>query len=67
MVTSNYAACHSKTLRFFKQQEASGLLSSLEIRKPLSQIPLIDPFLFQRYKMNEIINNFLVAGDKFMP
>ena len=67
MVTSNSAACDSKTLRFFKQQEASGLLSSLGIRTPLSQIPLVDPFLFQRYKMNEMINNFLVAGDTFMP
>ena len=46
MVTSNSAACDSKTLRFFKQQEASGLLSSLGIRTPLSQIPLKDPFLF---------------------
>ena len=32
MITSNCAVCGSKNLRFIKEQEASGLLSSLGIR-----------------------------------
>ena len=32
MITSNCAVCGSKNLRFIKEQEASGLLSSLVIR-----------------------------------
>ena len=35
-----------KKSRFIKNQEASGLLSSLGIRTPLSQIPLLGPLLF---------------------
>ena len=50
-----------------KDQEASGLLSSLGTRTSLSQIPLVRPYLFQMYKMNEIIHEILLAGDKFMP
>ena len=46
MVTSNCAVCGSKTLRLIKKQEASGLLSSLEIRNPLNHIILVGPLLF---------------------
>ena len=35
-----------KNLTFLKEQEARALLSSLGIRKPLSQIPLLGPLLF---------------------
>ena len=66
--------CNSKKSKFIKEQEASRLLSSLGIKTPLSKIPLVGPLLFQkpqqvnaRYKMNEIVNKFLLAGDKFMP
>ena len=38
----------SKKPKSFKEQEASGLLSSLEIKTPLSEITLVDPFLFYR-------------------
>ena len=31
---------------FVKDQEASGLLSSLETKIPLSKIPLVGPLLF---------------------
>ena len=31
---------------FFKDQEASGLLSSLETKIPFSKIPLVGPLLF---------------------
>ena len=50
MLLSKYAVCDCKKSKFIKQQEASGLLSSLEIKTPLSKIPL----------------NFLLASDKFM-
>ena len=58
MVTPNYAVCGSKKLRFIKEQEASGLLSSLGIKIPFIQIALVGPLLFQRHKINKIINNF---------
>ena len=54
-------------MEFLKKKEAGGLLSILGIRTPLSQIPLLGPFLFLKYKMKEIINKFLLAGDRFMP
>ena len=40
------AVCDSKKSKFFKEQEARRLLSSLGIRAPLSQIPLLGPLLF---------------------
>ena len=46
MLLSKCAAGGSKRSRFIKEQEASGLLSSLRIRTPLSQIPLVSPLLF---------------------
>ena len=56
--------CGSKKSKFIKKQEAKGLLSNLGIRAPscfvLSATTL-------NYKMNGIINKFLLAGDKFMP
>ena len=59
--------CGIKKARFVKEQETKGLLSSLEIKTPLSKIPLLDSILFWVYKMNEIVNKFLLTGDKFMP
>ena len=54
--------------RFTKEQGVSGLLSRLGIKKPLSKIPLVGPLLLwrhlevnTRYKMNEIVNKFLLA------
>ena len=38
--------CDSKKSKFIKDQEASGLLSSLGIKTPLSKIPLLGPLLF---------------------
>ena len=67
MILSNFAVCDSKKSRFIKEQEASGLLSSLEIKRHLSKIPLVGPILFLKYKMSEVVNKFLLAGDKFMP
>ena len=36
MLSSNCAVCSSQKLRFIKEQEANGLLSSLGIRVPLT-------------------------------
>ena len=39
--------CGTKILRFFKEQEARGLFSSLQIKVPvLSNIPVIGDILF---------------------
>ena len=46
MLLSKCAVCDSKKSKFIKQQKASGLLSSLEIKTPLSKIPLVCPYLF---------------------
>ena len=35
-----------KKSKFIQEKEASGLLSSLEIKTPLSKIPLLGPLLF---------------------
>ena len=56
-----------KKSELIKEQEASGLLSSLGIKAPLSKISLVGYLLFQEYKMNEILNKFLLAVDKIMP
>ena len=65
MVSSNCAVCSSKKSRFIKKQETSGILGSLT--NTLCKIPLVGPILFLEYKMNKIINKFLLAGDKVMP
>ena len=46
MVLSNFEVCDSKTSKFNKEQEASGLLSSLGINIPINKIPLFGPLLF---------------------
>ena len=51
---------------FIKEQEASRLLSFLRIKAPLRKLPLLGDILFQRYKMNKIINRILSVGDKFI-
>ena len=42
MIQSNCAICGSKKSRFIKEHQASGLLSNLGIRTPLSQVPLLN-------------------------
>ena len=41
MLLSKWAVCNSKKSKFFKQQETSGVLSSLGKKTPLSKIPLV--------------------------
>ena len=67
MTLSKCAICGSEKSRFIKNQEAKGLLSDLGLRKPLSKVPILGDILFWMYKMNEIVNKYLLAGDKFMP
>ena len=43
MLLSDCAVCNSKN--FIKEQEASGLLSSLWIKVSLNKIPLLGPLL----------------------
>ena len=40
MLSSECVVCGSKKSRFMKEQEASGILSSVGIRTPLSKIPV---------------------------
>ena len=60
MILSKCAICGSKKSNFIKKKEAKELLSNLGIRTPLSKTPLL-------YKMNNIINKFLLTAHEFMP
>ena len=46
MILSKCVVCDSKKSKFIKEQEASGVLSSLGIKTPLSKIPLVGLLLF---------------------
>ena len=46
MILSKCAICGSKKSKFIKKQEASGLLSKLGIKTPLSKIPILGDVLF---------------------
>ena len=73
MTLSKWAECGNKKSRFIKNQEAKGLLSSLGLRTQLRKVPLLGDIWFWvqlrwlHKKMNETVNKFLLAGDKFMP
>ena len=49
MILSKCEVRDSKKSKFIKEQEASGLLSSLGIKTILSEILLVAPLLFWRY------------------
>ena len=46
MLLSKCAVCDSTKLKFIKEQQPCGLLSSLEIKTSPSKIPLVGPLLF---------------------
>ena len=46
MILSKCAICGSKKSKFINKQEASGLLSKLSIKKPLSKVPILGDILF---------------------
>ena len=68
---SKCSECGFKKSRFVKEQEAKDLLSKLGMKTAMSKIPLLNALFWMQfhwvYKMNEIVNKFLLAGDKFMP
>ena len=67
MILSKCEICSSKKSRFIKYQEAKGLLSNLGLRTPLIKVQILSDILFWSYEINERVNKFLLAGDKFMP
>ena len=46
ILLSRCVVCCRKKSRFMKEQEAKGLLSSLGLKTPLSNIPLLGNILF---------------------
>ena len=42
MIQSNCAKCDSKKSRFITEQQAMGKLSNLDIKTPLSKVPLLN-------------------------
>ena len=46
MLLSKCTVCDSKKSKFIKEQEGSGLLSSLGIKTPLSKVLLVGLLLF---------------------
>ena len=45
-IISKCVKCGNKKSRFIKNQEAKGLLRNLDIRTPLSKVPLFGDILF---------------------
>ena len=46
IILSKCVICGAKKSKFIKEQEAKGLLSNLDIKKPLRKIPLLGDTLF---------------------
>ena len=46
MILSKSAICGSKKSKFINKQKAKGLLSNLDIKTPLSKIPVLGDILF---------------------
>ena len=63
IMQSKCADCGIKKSKFVKEQEAKYLLSNLRIKTNYT----VQCFVLRHRKMNEILNKFLLAGDKFMP
>ena len=62
MLLSKCTKCNSKKSTFIKEQQARRLLRSSGIRTPL----MLGPLLFEKCKMTEIKNKFLLTEDKFI-
>ena len=58
--------CGSEKLTFLKNQEARGVLRNLGLKILLSKILLLGDIFFWNYKVNEKVNECLLAGDTFM-
>ena len=59
--------CKDYTKNFRLEKVKKVLLSNLGIKTPLSKIPTLNVLFRKHVKMNEIVNTFLLVGDKFMP
>ena len=46
MILSKCAICNSKKSKFINKQEAKGLLSKLNIKTPLSKVPILGDIIF---------------------
>ena len=46
MLLSKRAICDSKKSRFIKNQKTKRLLSNLDVRTPLSKVPILGDILF---------------------
>ena len=46
MLLSKFAVCNGEKTQFIKEHKVGGLLSSLEIKTPLSEIYLVGALLF---------------------
>ena len=46
MILSKCATCGSRKSKFINKQEASGLLNKLDIKTPLSKVPILGDILF---------------------
>ena len=46
MILSKWAICVVKNSRFFKNQQAKGLVSKVDIKTPLSKVPILGDTLF---------------------
>ena len=46
MILSKWAICVVKNSKFVKNQEAKGLVSKLDIKTPLSKVPILGDTLF---------------------
>ena len=68
MFLSKCAVCNIKKSKFIKEQEARGLLSKwTEVKIPILRDSSFLNTLFGKYKMNDIVDKLLLAGDKFIP
>ena len=67
MVLSKCAICNNKNSRFISQ--GSGLLDNLGLNTPQNRMKMLCGMLLDDkiINMNNTINKFLLAGDKFMP
>ena len=61
MLSSKCAVCGSKKSRNTKEQEAKEVLSNLDLKTPLSKIPLLDDILFYIYCFKFIKCNDLIV------
>ena len=54
MILSKCAICSSRKSRLFKNQEVKGLLSNLDIRAPLSKVPILGDSILNAIPLNAI-------------